>query len=341
MDTLTKQQALQAKLAKLSPEQRRALLERMEKSRAGTSKPANNWQEYGSLTKAFEHTVTRFGERTALQFASETSPVSMTYRELNARANQLAHYLSAHYLSAQDLPQELLIGIMCERSPDVIVAILATLKAGAAYVPVDPNTPVSRLAHILCDSKVTTLITEKGVLQQLANEHAAQPWETPALNVLCLDDATVQQAVAQCAGHNLAAAVEAHIPDSDLSEQDAKISSSNNSPNNSQSNTGQGTPEQLAALQQQLAYIIYTSGSTGLPKGVWQCAAVVLCLRGAFSLLGTGCLDPVSLLRIRLFRMGNLGRVTLWRHVGDIASRNLPGSALGGRCAGTTGRNGI
>ena len=74
----------------------------------------------------------------------------VSYRELNTRANQLAHYLSA-----LGVAPERLVAICLERSVEMIVSILAVLKAGAAYVPIDPTYPVERIFALLMDSGCT------------------------------------------------------------------------------------------------------------------------------------------------------------------------------------------
>ena len=75
--------------------------------------------------------------------------VVMTYRELDRRANQLAHRLVA-----LGVGPEVPVGVMMERSLDLIVALLGVLKAGGAYVPMDPSYPPDRLALMMEDSEV-------------------------------------------------------------------------------------------------------------------------------------------------------------------------------------------
>jgi amino acid adenylation domain-containing protein len=79
----------------------------------------------------------------------------ITYEELNSRANQLAHHLVGRGV----LPGSL-VGVYLERSADVIVALIAILKAGAAYVPFDPNYPQQRIAFMLEDTQVAVLVTD-------------------------------------------------------------------------------------------------------------------------------------------------------------------------------------
>jgi amino acid adenylation domain-containing protein len=79
----------------------------------------------------------------------------VTYRELDARANRLAHHLLAETKGSTGR-----VGILVERSLDMLVALLATLKAGCSYVPLDPHHPQGRLRHILAGAEVSALVTD-------------------------------------------------------------------------------------------------------------------------------------------------------------------------------------
>lgn len=94
----------------------------------------------------------------ALICAGET----LTYDELNVRANRLAHRLRA--LGATP---EMRIGLAVERSVDMVVGLLAILKAGAAYVPLDPDYPAQRLAYLMDDSGIALLVTQSCVRDRL------------------------------------------------------------------------------------------------------------------------------------------------------------------------------
>jgi amino acid adenylation domain-containing protein len=87
---------------------------------------------------------------------------SITYRELNKRANQIAHYLQK-----LGVGPEMVVGICMNRSIEMIESILGILKAGAAYLPLDPSYPLSRLAHILDDAAVAFLVTQDALLERL------------------------------------------------------------------------------------------------------------------------------------------------------------------------------
>jgi amino acid adenylation domain-containing protein len=113
-------------------------------------------------------------ERTPGAVAVVSQDEQVTYRELNERANRLAHYLQ----SVGAAP-ETLIGICLERSVEMIVGLLGILKAGAAYVPIDPQHPAARTVSSLADAGVQLLLTQ----QSLAHHCAAFGVAT-----LCLDE---------------------------------------------------------------------------------------------------------------------------------------------------------
>jgi len=102
----------------------------------------------------FEEQVARTPQATALICDRER----LTYGELNARANQLAHYLRK-----QGVGPEILVGLCVERSLEMLVGILGILKVGGAYVPLDPAYPKDRLAAILEDAKAPILLTQRKV----------------------------------------------------------------------------------------------------------------------------------------------------------------------------------
>ncbi len=96
----------------------------------------------------------------ALAVSSDSG--SLSYGELNARANQLAHHLRS-----LGVGPEVMVGLCLERSPELAVSALAILKAGGAYVPLDPSYPSERLAFMLEDSHVPILVTRESINQQL------------------------------------------------------------------------------------------------------------------------------------------------------------------------------
>ncbi|WP_333183873.1 amino acid adenylation domain-containing protein [Microcoleus sp. B3-D7] len=112
-------------------------------------------------------------ERTPDAVAAICENEQLTYRQLNAKANQIAHYLQS-----LGVKPEVLVGICLERSLEMLVAILGILKVGAAYVPVDPAYPQERRSFMLADAKVPVLLTQKNLLETLP-EHSAK--------VVCID----------------------------------------------------------------------------------------------------------------------------------------------------------
>ncbi|MFN6572456.1 amino acid adenylation domain-containing protein [Dendronalium sp. ChiSLP03b] len=108
--------------------------------------------------KWFETQVEQKPDAVAVIFADK----QLTYRELNHRANQLAHYLQAMGVGAESL-----VGIYMERSLEIVVGLLAILKAGGAYVPLDPAYPKERIAFIVEETQVTILLTQKHLLKEL------------------------------------------------------------------------------------------------------------------------------------------------------------------------------
>ena len=180
----------------------------------------------------------------------------LTYRELNARANQLAHHLRA-----LGVGPEVLVGLCLERSLELVVGLLGILKAGGAYVPLDPSYPAERLAFMLEDTQAPVLLTQERLLGQLP-PHAGR--------TLCLDRDWPT-----------------------IAAQPA-------------------TNPPCRATADNLAYVIYTSGSTGTPKGVMvthaqRRAAVLGDPDTGFDFDEQRRLDVLSLLRLRLLGLGDLG----------------------------------
>jgi amino acid adenylation domain-containing protein len=119
----------------------------------------------------FEEQVERTPDAVALVFEAE----QLTYRELNARANQLAHYLRARGVCA-----EVLVGICVDRSLEMIVGLLGILKAGGAYLPLDSSYPRERLSLMLGDGEMRVLLT-------LTQEHLRDQLPTQDAETISLD----------------------------------------------------------------------------------------------------------------------------------------------------------
>ena len=112
---------------------------------------AGDYGEPLTIHALFERQAVNAPDAVALVYEGE----ELTYGELNERANQLAHHLIA--LGAQP---ETLIAVMMERSLEMIIGLLAVLKAGAAYVPIDPTYPEDRIAYMLADSGVKIVLKQ-------------------------------------------------------------------------------------------------------------------------------------------------------------------------------------
>jgi len=115
----------------------------------------------------------------------------LTYREVNRRANQLAHYLQK-----LGVKSEVRVGMCTERSLEMVIGLLGILKAGGAYVPLDPTYPKERLAFMLQDAQVSVLLTQHSLLETLPQDNA---------KVVCLD--TDWQVMARESEQNPAARV--------------------------------------------------------------------------------------------------------------------------------------
>ena len=137
---------------------------------------ATDYPKDQCIHQLFEAQVERTPDAVALIFEQQC----LTYRELNQRANRLAHYLRQ-----LGVGPEVLVGICMERSLEMVVGLLGILKAGGAYVPLDPAYPKQRLASMLEDAQPTILVIQQHLIERLpAHER-----------VVCLD--TNWQVIAQ------------------------------------------------------------------------------------------------------------------------------------------------
>ncbi len=106
---------------------------------------------WSTIDRVFEEQATMYAERTAIYFQGET----LTYRQLNDRANSLARSLQS-----KGVQPGAAVGIMAERSLELMVALLAVSKAGGAYVPIEPDYPQERIQHMLEDSGARWLLVQ-------------------------------------------------------------------------------------------------------------------------------------------------------------------------------------
>jgi amino acid adenylation domain-containing protein len=172
------------------------------------------------LHELFEGWVADRGEAAAVVCAGET----LTYGELEAQANRLAHRLRA-----LGVGRDTVVGVCLRRSVRQAVAVLGVLKAGGAFLPLDPEYPADRLGFMLADSGAWGVLTEQRLLDRFA---AATPGHGP-------DRGSHEPG-------------RGHVLVLDAEDLDAEPTA---------------RPESLATPDD-LAYVIYTSGSTGTPKGI-------------------------------------------------------------------------
>ncbi len=156
--------SLAANRIEMSLEQKRELVARLLREKAGpypcTPSLVHRWIEEQAGRRPDAVAVVSSGE-------------SLTYAELNARANRLARRLRA-----MGVGPEVLVGLCAGRSARTVVGLLAILKAGGAYVPLDPAYPAERIAFMLQDAQVSVLLTEEPLSDQLPGGEA---------RILCLD----------------------------------------------------------------------------------------------------------------------------------------------------------
>ncbi len=129
----------------------------------------------------FEQQVIRAPDEVAVIFGES----QLTYRELNIRSNQLAHYLRTLKVGP-----DVLVGICLERSVDMLVALLGVLKAGGTYLPLDPDYPADRIGYILDDADTSLLLTHRSLLEKLPACNAqvlAIDAEKDLIRKLCAD----------------------------------------------------------------------------------------------------------------------------------------------------------
>jgi amino acid adenylation domain-containing protein len=145
-----------------------------------------NYPQEKSINLVFEEQAEQFADNTALIFQGE----SLTYAQLNKRANRLARYLIAE----KGVCHESMVGICIERSMDLVVAILAILKAGGAYVPLDPNYPSTRIDYMLKDTNLQLILTHTELSSTIASSKSA---------IVCLNEQNVIDEIVKYVGDNI------------------------------------------------------------------------------------------------------------------------------------------
>ncbi|MGH7829948.1 MAG: non-ribosomal peptide synthetase, partial [Candidatus Binatia bacterium] len=209
------------------------------------------------IHQLFETQAERTPDSVAVSFPStgfgRGEDQQLTYRELNSRANQLAHHLKDLGVGRGEL-----VGICVERSLEMVIGLLAILKAGGAYVPLDPAYPRERLAFMLEDSRAPVLLTQERLLAQL-------PKMTDDSRRTTDDDAQSSFSRSTVIGprssslqsetrHAPCAMRRATVICLDADWESIAAESEDNL-------LVETSPDDLA-------YVIFTSGSTGKPKGV-------------------------------------------------------------------------
>ncbi len=194
-------------------------------------------QRPGHLARAFEEQAAR----TPGAVAVELDNTRWTYAELDRRANQVAHYL----LEQRTQP-ETSVGLCFERCPEMLAAMFGILKAGAAYVPLDPSWPAARLKSMASDAGMQHILSHTPAAAQLRAAYAAD------------NDLATREMLSHYSGEPLAAT-------EGLAGEQPEIICLDTL------DTLQSLPETSPAVDYRddsLAYLIFTSGSTGRPKGV-------------------------------------------------------------------------
>lgn len=146
LDNRDRKQVLINELPMLSTEETGYLLDTL--NNTGTFYPKD-----ACIHELFEQQVELNPDNIALVFEEQ----KLSYRELNDKANQLARYLLDKYKIKPDT----LVGLCVDRSPDIVVGMLAILKAGGAYLPLDPDYPKMRLEYMVADAQISLVLTRE------------------------------------------------------------------------------------------------------------------------------------------------------------------------------------
>jgi nonribosomal peptide synthetase DhbF len=175
----------------------------------------------------------------------------VSYRELDRRSNQLAHYLISQNIGPEDI-----VAIALDRSIEMVVSLLGVLKSGAAYLPLDPEYPVARLVFMLEDSQAKRLITTQAILNRLRDDDGVL---SSSINDLTSDrPASVDEDAGLFIRPLSRLLTQALIADAADFNAELRLCSSSSLTNNIR----------VRPLSpQNLAYLIYTSGTSGKPKG--------------------------------------------------------------------------
>ena len=170
--------------------------------------------EYGSgrdaglcVHRIFEAQVQKTPQAPAVVFVDDKQQTSLTYDELNRKANRLAHYLQA-----LGVGPDTIVGVCVERSLDMIIGLLAILKAGGAYLPMDPSSPTDRLAFMIQDARIEVLLSQSHLVEKLPTISAQliyldRNWENMVREILARIEKDAPQGLLE---ENPISNVEAH-----------------------------------------------------------------------------------------------------------------------------------
>ncbi|MEA5569306.1 amino acid adenylation domain-containing protein [Anabaena sp. UHCC 0399] len=237
-----------------------------------SSMATNPWQCLGELPllttderhqmlMEWNHTQTDFAEQLCIhqlfEAQVEQTPDAiavvcgeeqLTYKELNWRANQLAHHLKQ-----LGVKPGVLVGVYLERSLEMIPAVLGILKAGGAYVPLEPSFPKARIQLLLSSLQINCLVTQTCLLSSI------HELELSALqHLICLDKSPHSEAGKKPENHQEVFSptpLQPHTPTPSVWHRSyLDLLPTENLP--------------ISANSNDIAYVIFTSGSTGTPKGV-------------------------------------------------------------------------
>jgi len=159
-----------ARLPLVTPSERRALVDDFNRGASAAASSICPIDGGATLHGLFEVQAAKFPDHVALTCDGQ----SLTYRQLNSRANRIARALSA-----LGVTPDTLVGLCLERTNDLVIALLAILKAGGAYLPIDLAYPADRVAFMLEDAKAPVLLTQRKLVGDLPSSRA---------HVLCVED---------------------------------------------------------------------------------------------------------------------------------------------------------
>ncbi|PHY06361.1 MAG: hypothetical protein CK528_09500, partial [Alcaligenaceae bacterium] len=186
---------------------------------AGSVVDLNQWPQ--TLAELFKRQALHAPTASALVFEAAHGWDSLTYAEIDHRSNQLARDLLAKGVGSEQI-----VAILLDRSPAMIIALLAVVKVGAAYLPLDPDSPAARLTFMLEDSKSRCLISSEKLVNDLIDSN-----HLTNIDIVWIDSTAVARRLNTFPSTEILDA-ELHYP----------------------------------IHPESLAYVIYTSGSTGRPK---------------------------------------------------------------------------